>query len=133
MEFLNEARPCLAAGPQPGSDRKGFIQKYSVSSRSTTAPTSRTSVGYGIGGLDVLHVTEADFGRTHLEKQTHFAISVDDFDAFVQSLRNKGVTFCDWHGNENLITGRPDGFRQVYVRDPDNYLVEINNHTREKA
>lgn len=88
---------------------------------------------YGIGGLDALHVTEADFGKTHLEKQTHFAISVDDFEAFVQSLRNKGVIFYDWPGNENSVTGRPDGFRQVYVRDPDDYLVEINNHTREKA
>jgi catechol 2,3-dioxygenase-like lactoylglutathione lyase family enzyme len=88
---------------------------------------------YGIGGIDALHVTEADFGKTHLEKQTHFAISVDDFDGVVQSLRDKGVTFYDWPGNENSVTGRPDGFRQIYVRDPDNYLVEINDHTREKA
>lgn len=88
---------------------------------------------YGIGGLAALHVTEGDFGKTHLEKQTHFAISIDDFEAFVESLRNKGVTFYDWPGNENSVTGRPDGFKQVYVRDPDNYVVEINNHTREKA
>lgn len=87
---------------------------------------------YGIGGLDALHVTEGDVGKTHLEKQTHFAISVDDFEAFVQSLRDKDVIFYDWPGNENAVTGRPDGFKQVYLRDPDNYLVEINNHTREK-
>jgi catechol 2,3-dioxygenase-like lactoylglutathione lyase family enzyme len=88
---------------------------------------------YGIGGLDALHITEGDFGRTHLEKQTHFAISVGDFDAFVQSLREKSVTFYDWPGNENSLTGRPDGFRQIYVRDPDGYLVEVNDHMREKA
>jgi hypothetical protein len=27
------------------------------------------------------------------------------------------------------VTGRPDGFRQIYIRDPDDYLVEINDHT----
>jgi catechol 2,3-dioxygenase-like lactoylglutathione lyase family enzyme len=88
---------------------------------------------YGIGGLDALHITEGDFGKTHLEKQTHFAINVEDFDGFVASLREKGVTFYDWPGNENSDTGRPDGFRQVYVRDPDGYLVEINDHTRADA
>ena len=88
---------------------------------------------FGIGGLDSLHMTEGDVSTTHLEKQTHFAISTDDFEGFVQSLRDKGVTFYDWPGKENSVTGRPDGFKQIYVRDPDNYLVEINNHTSEKA
>jgi catechol 2,3-dioxygenase-like lactoylglutathione lyase family enzyme len=88
---------------------------------------------YGIGGLDALHITEGDLGRTYLEKQTHFAVSVEDFDTFVQGLRDKSVTFTDWSGNENEVTGRPDGFRQIYVRDPDGYVVEINDHTRSSA
>lgn len=85
---------------------------------------------FGIGGIDALHMTEGDFGRTHLEKQTHFALNVQDFDAFVAELRQKGVTFYDWPGNESSVTGRPDGFRQVYLRDPDGYVIEINDHTR---
>lgn len=88
---------------------------------------------YGIGGVTALHITEADFGRTHLEKQTHFAVHVEDFEGFVSGLRDKGVSFYDWPGNENSVTGRPDGFRQIYVRDPDGYVVEINDHTREIA
>ena len=88
---------------------------------------------FGIGGLTSLHVTEADFGRTHLEKQTHFAVSVEDFDGFVEKLRRLGVTFYDWPGNANAVTARPDGCRQIYLRDPDDYLVEVNDHVRERA
>ena len=51
---------------------------------------------FGIGGIDVLHITEADFGDTKLLKQTHFAINVADFDGFVAELRAKGVRFWSW-------------------------------------
>ena len=43
------------------------------------------------------------------------------------------MTYYDWPGNENTISARPDGFRQIYVRDPDGYLVEINDHTKHVA
>src|SRR5690349_10750156 len=73
---------------------------------------------FGIGGLDALHMTEGDFGNTHLEKQTHWAISTDDFDGFVEKLRRLGVPFYDWPGTEDTVSARPDGFKQIYVRDP---------------
>ena len=88
---------------------------------------------FGIGGIDALHITETDFGDTKLKKQTHFAINVDDFDGFVQGLRDKGVKFWSWAEKTGEVTGRPDGFRQVYVADPDGYWVEVNDHTRDVA
>lgn len=58
---------------------------------------------------------------------------VDDLDALVDDFRTRGVTFYDWPGSGNVITPRPDGFRQIYVQDPDGYWIEINDHRRENA
>ena len=88
---------------------------------------------FGIGGIDTLHITQADFGKTHLEKPTHFAMKVDNFDALVADFRARGIKFWDWPGKEGNVTARPDGFRQIYVQDPDGYWIEINDHNRAVA
>ncbi|MDO9416936.1 VOC family protein [Pararhizobium sp.] len=81
-----------------------------------------------IGGIDTIHLIEADFGKTHLTKDTHFALRIADLDAFVADITEKGVSFCDWQGNEGKIGLHRKGFRQVYVQDPDGYWVEVNDH-----
>lgn len=83
---------------------------------------------FGISEYQALHITEGDVSTTHLEKQTHFAVCADDLDAMVAHLKASGIAYYDWAGNQGSLTGRPDGFRQIYVRDPDGYLVEINDH-----
>lgn len=83
---------------------------------------------FGLGGRDSIHVTQGEFGATHLEKPTHFALRVENFADFVADLRARGITFYDWPGATNNVTGRPDGFRQVYIQDPDGYWIEINDH-----
>lgn len=83
---------------------------------------------FGIGGVTALHITEGDFGDTRLNKQTHFALCVDDFDGFVAELRAKGVKFWSWSENTGEVTSRPDGFHQIYLADPDGYWVEVNDH-----
>ena len=82
-----------------------------------------------IGGLDTIHLIQGDFGATHLTKDTHFALRINDLDAFVADISAKGVTFYDWPGNVGRIGVRRDGFRQAYVQDPDGYWIEINDHT----
>jgi catechol 2,3-dioxygenase-like lactoylglutathione lyase family enzyme len=49
----------------------------------------------------------------------HFAFEVDSCDAAADQLRELGI---------EIITGprsRPDGARQLYIYDPDGYLVEV--------
>ena len=51
----------------------------------------------------------------------HIAFMVNDCDAAAEQLRAMGVT---------IVTGprpRPDGARQLYIYDPDNYLIEITS------
>lgn len=96
----------------------------------TNNPTIRW---LGVDGIGTLHITEGDFGKTHLEKQTHFAFSVEDFDGFLAGLSARGVIFTNWHGSEGTVSARADGFRQIFLRDPDDYLVEVNDHMRQSA
>ena len=79
------------------------------------------------------HLTEDVFGDTRVKKQTHFALCVDDFDGFVAELRAKGVNFWSWSEKTGEVTGRPDGFRQIYLADPDGYWIEVNDHNRHVA
>lgn len=48
---------------------------------------------------------------------THFAILVDDLDAWEQHVRGLGI---DCHRKT-----RPDGALQMYVTDPDGHVVEL--------
>jgi len=96
----------------------------------TTLPHIRW---FGIGGVTSLHITQGDFADTKLLKPTHFAVHTDDFDGFVADLRARGLPFWDWPGQKDNVTGRPDGFRQIYLQDPDGYWIEVNDHTREIA
>jgi catechol 2,3-dioxygenase-like lactoylglutathione lyase family enzyme len=82
----------------------------------------------GIGGEDALHIIEADFGDRRPDKASHFAMRVDDLDGFVADLEARGIPFHDWTGAANNVTARPDGFRQIFIADPDGYWVEVNDH-----
>ncbi|WP_275782686.1 VOC family protein [Pararhizobium gei] len=81
-----------------------------------------------IGGIDAIHLIEGDASTTRLTKDTHFALRVADFDAYVADIREKGVTFYDWPGNLGQVGTRGDGVRQAYVQDPDGYWVEVNDN-----
>jgi len=81
-----------------------------------------------IGGGDAIHLIQGDFGETHVTKDTHVAVSTADFDAFVADITARGIVFTDWPGNAGRIGVHRNGFRQIYVQDPDGYWIEINDH-----
>lgn len=80
-----------------------------------------------IGNEISLHLIQAPWQPVTINKINHVCFSVRDMDAFVQNLKNQGVEFEDWPGNKNKINTRPDGIKQIYVRDPDGYWIEIND------
>ena len=86
---------------------------------------------FGIGGITALHITEGDFADTKVPKQTHFAVYTDDLDSFVARLRASGTKFWSWAEKHGEVTDRRDGFRQIYLADPDGYWIEVNDHNRE--
>lgn len=57
----------------------------------------------------------------------HFAIAAQDFDGTMQDLTAKGVRFGTFQGEQGQVTIRKDGLKQIFLRDPDNNWIEIND------
>ncbi|WP_375451505.1 VOC family protein [uncultured Devosia sp.] len=83
-----------------------------------------------IGGSDTLHLNQDDMAGTAVTKDNHLAISVAAFDDFLARLSGIGITYYNWPNTPDTIGHHPAGFRQVYIRDPDGYWVEINDHAQ---
>jgi len=81
------------------------------------------SLGNGMG----LHIIETDRSEVRLQKGVHLSIAVQEFDKFVQHLRDINLQFFSWQGVPMESNGRPDGVQQVYFKDLDGYWVEVNN------
>ena len=77
-----------------------------------------------------LHLINRSKEGIQLIKDVHLALAVNDFEAFVNMLREKKVNFENWPGETNSTNSRPDGVRQVYIQDPDGYWIEINDAAR---
>jgi catechol 2,3-dioxygenase-like lactoylglutathione lyase family enzyme len=58
-------------------------------------------------------------GAKNAPRAFHFAFEVDDCDAAAAVLAKNGHTI------EVAPRNRPDGARQMYLRDPDGHLVEL--------
>ncbi len=61
----------------------------------------------------------APFAGTKPSRGHHMAFELDDCAVAVDQLRAAGVPIAA--GPQS----RPDGFRQVYIHDPDGYLIEL--------
>ena len=85
----------------------------------------KTLIHINVAGLEAgLPGTPSSSG-THPTRGHHVAFLVDDVYATAQALRQAGLA---------IVAGprqRPDGGQQVYVSDPDGYLIELcTNPTR---
>ena len=58
---------------------------------------------------------------------SHFAYSVKNLQPFIEHLEKMNVKYGDYKRTSKLPTVRPDGVKQVYLQDPDNYWLEVND------
>lgn len=68
-------------------------------------------------------------GRTApygLPREVHFALRVDNLDGLTGKLDREKVVWGDFAGSERKASTRFDGVRQIYLRDPDGYTIEVN-------
>lgn len=82
---------------------------------------------YDIGGGSALHLIEAKELPKEKSKVNHLCFSIPDMRAFVDNMRAKSYPFESWAGVSGEITNRVDGVKQIYIRDPDGYWLEIND------
>jgi lactoylglutathione lyase len=74
-----------------------------------------------------LHIIGGASAPREYFKDHHTCYSVADFDGIIALMQREGVAFEDVHGNSGKYSVRKDGIRQIYLKDPDGYWLEIND------
>jgi catechol 2,3-dioxygenase-like lactoylglutathione lyase family enzyme len=73
---------------------------------------------YRLGHDQELHLIARPVEGDATPRERHFALKVNDLDAFASHLERQGVAYRG-------PSPRPDGARQVFVRDPDGHVIEL--------
>jgi lactoylglutathione lyase len=80
------------------------------------------------GNHQQLHIAQVDdFGEVKVNKVLHLAFAVNNFDAYLNFLKKKGIKYSNFSEENSKVQTRPDGVRQIYFQDPDGYWIEIND------
>lgn len=80
-----------------------------------------------MGPHSQLHIIEGAAKVEPHDINSHLAFSVKDLKKFMARLDKAGVRYTSWTGVEKRTTARPDGVEQVYLQDPDNFWLEVND------
>ncbi len=84
-------------------------------------------VWFRTGPHSQLHIIQGAAKVEPHDKNSHLAFSVKNLAKFTAHLDQTGVRYGSWTGEDRHTTARPDGVRQVYLQDPDNFWVEVND------
>ncbi len=79
-----------------------------------------------IGPHSQLHIIQGNKAQEH-DINTHLAFSVKDLPKFMAHLDKLGVRYGSWKSEPGKTTPRPDGVKQIYLQDPDNFWLEVND------
>ena len=60
-------------------------------------------------------------------KQIHMAFSPVDFEKFIDHLKINNVVYTNYELEVDTFQIRKDGIKQVWLRDPQGYWIEINS------
>jgi catechol 2,3-dioxygenase-like lactoylglutathione lyase family enzyme len=74
-----------------------------------------------------IHLIFSDEEIQKTPKQIHMAFSPEDFDKFTDHLKMNNVVFTNYKLEVGVVQVRKDGIKQVWLRDPQGYWIEINS------
>jgi lactoylglutathione lyase len=82
------------------------------------------SLGKGVA----LHLLGGRSDPVADDRSVHVALTSDNLEPILQRLRDRGIAWSDFAGSPGAVSsGRSDGVRQIFLRDPDGYWVELND------
>jgi len=84
-------------------------------------------VWFRTGEHTQLHIIQGASGVTEHDINTHIAYHVKDLKVFTQHLDEVKAKYGNWKGDSKSPQLRPDGIKQVYLQDPDNFWIEVND------
>ncbi|HMG10203.1 MAG TPA: hypothetical protein VK609_16930, partial [Mucilaginibacter sp.] len=74
-----------------------------------------------------LHIIQGAAEITEHDINSHFAYAVPNLSVFTKHLDQMHVKYGNWKGDSQSPQLRPDGIKQVYLQDPDNFWIEVND------
>lgn len=93
--------------------------------------TNKTKVDgirwFSLGEGKELHLISTVKQQVTINKAVHMALTTPDFSQLVKKLDSMKIPYTDWAEEPGKISLRADGTRQIYIRDPDGYYIEINS------
>ncbi|MEO6915045.1 MAG: VOC family protein [Chitinophagaceae bacterium] len=85
---------------------------------------------FRLGETGQFHVISGIKEAVAHEKNAHLCFSVASMDDMITRLKKYNIDFENLKGENKMQTTRVDGIKQIYLKDPDGYWVEINNDYR---
>jgi len=90
-------------------------------------PGQRTT-WFSLGDHLQFHLMEEKEKKFCIPLFNHLCFSVSSVDAFIEKLNQEHIEFTNAEGKPNAITNlRADNVKQIFLKDPDGYVVEIND------
>lgn len=77
-----------------------------------------------------LHFSQGDLSEIKFTKSVHMSFGVVTLTPFIANLEKLNIAYENWPGEQSSITIRQDGIRQIYIRDPNGYWIEINDRVK---
>ncbi|MGY3053342.1 lactoylglutathione lyase [Pedobacter sp. UYEF25] len=74
-----------------------------------------------------LHLIQGAEKVTEHDINSHFAYSVGNMDNFIKHLDALHIEYGNWKQQSKTPQIRPDGVKQIYLKDPDNIWIEVND------
>jgi lactoylglutathione lyase len=84
---------------------------------------------FSIGSAGHIHLVMGEPKEYARDRNDHLCFSVKSVEAFITNLNNHKIEYTNWPGTSKEITIRKDGVKQIYFKDPDGHLIEINDDT----
>ena len=84
-------------------------------------------VWFRTGEHSQLHLIQGAADIVDHDINSHFAYSVPNLADFTNHLDVMHVKYGNWKGDSKSPQLRPDGIKQVYLQDPDNFWIEVND------
>ena len=77
-----------------------------------------------------IHLVESKDELPKRTRNNHIALEVNSINILVEYLTEKNIPFYNWFGVINEIQKRFDGVLQVYIKDPEENWIEINQKAK---
>ena len=78
-----------------------------------------------MAGGGELHLLAMVKEPVQVNQAVHLAVRTPDFDALMALIQEMNVEYTTWLETEPGVTERDDGTRQIYLKDPDGYWIEV--------